>query len=194
MPVQALHATILPDPLRAALGAAVDQINALVLGKPREVRLAFATLLAGGHLLVEDLPGLGKTTLARALAATLGLDFQRMQFTSDLLPSDILGVSIFDPNARGAWSRLWLDLAHEAFNQGNVTLSTEFLGPEEMQADLQASGLFAREPWPIARPPCSRPSSSPRSSPTRGSAAATSPSSSRPTPRPRSPPRGPASS
>jgi len=100
MPVQALHATILPDPLRAALGAAVDQINALVLGKPREVRLAFATLLAGGHLLVEDLPGLGKTTLARALAATLGLDFQRMQFTSDLLPSDILGVSIFDPNAR----------------------------------------------------------------------------------------------
>ncbi len=100
MPVQALHAAILPDPLRAALGAAVDQINALVLGKPREVRLAFATLLAGGHLLVEDLPGLGKTTLARALAATLGLDFQRMQFTSDLLPSDILGVSIFDPNAR----------------------------------------------------------------------------------------------
>ncbi|MFT3805341.1 AAA family ATPase [Arenimonas sp.] len=100
MPVQVLHAAILPDPLRAALGAAVDQINALVLGKSREVRLAFATLLAGGHLLVEDLPGLGKTTLARALAATLGLDFQRMQFTSDLLPSDILGVSIFDPNAR----------------------------------------------------------------------------------------------
>lgn len=100
MPVQALHAAILPDPLRAALASAVGQINGLVLGKSREVRLAFATLLAGGHLLVEDLPGLGKTTLARALAATLGLDFQRMQFTSDLLPSDILGVSIFDPNAR----------------------------------------------------------------------------------------------
>ena len=100
MSVQALHAAILPDPLRAALAAAVDQINGLVLGKPREIRLAFATLLAGGHLLIEDLPGLGKTTLARSLAATLGLDFQRMQFTSDLLPSDILGVSIFDPNTR----------------------------------------------------------------------------------------------
>jgi MoxR-like ATPase len=100
MSVPALHAAILPDPLRAALAAAVDQINGLVLGKPREIRLAFATLLAGGHLLIEDLPGLGKTTLARSLAATLGLDFQRMQFTSDLLPSDILGISIFDPNAR----------------------------------------------------------------------------------------------
>ena len=100
MSAQALHAAILTDPLREALDAATAQINALVLGKPREVRLALTTLLAGGHLLVEDLPGLGKTTLARAMAATLGLDFQRMQFTSDLLPSDIIGVSIFDQTAR----------------------------------------------------------------------------------------------
>jgi MoxR-like ATPase len=96
----ATNAAILPDRLRTALGAAVAQINALVLGKPREVDLAFTTLLAGGHLLIEDLPGLGKTTLARSLAATLALDFQRMQFTSDLLPSDIIGVSIFDPATR----------------------------------------------------------------------------------------------
>jgi MoxR-like ATPase len=96
----ATDAAILPDRLRTALAAAVAQINALVLGKPREVDLAFTTLLAGGHLLIEDLPGLGKTTLARALAATLALDFQRMQFTSDLLPSDIIGVSIFDPATR----------------------------------------------------------------------------------------------
>ena len=100
MHVQAINAAILPDPLRQSLVAAVNQINTLVLGKPREVRLAFTTLLAGGHLLIEDLPGLGKTTLARAMAATLALDFQRMQFTSDLLPSDIIGVSIFDPTAR----------------------------------------------------------------------------------------------
>ena len=100
MNVQAIKAAILPDPLRASLGAALDQINSLVLGKEREVRLAFTTLLAGGHLLIEDLPGLGKTTLARSMAATLALDFQRMQFTSDLLPSDIIGVSIFDPTAR----------------------------------------------------------------------------------------------
>jgi MoxR-like ATPase len=72
-------------------------VNSLLLGKQREVGLAFTTLLAGGHLLIEDLPGLGKTTLARSMAATLALDFQRMQFTSDLLPSDIIGVSIFDP-------------------------------------------------------------------------------------------------
>ena len=81
---------------REALQRAIAQVNTLVLGKPREVQLAFACLLAGGHLLIEDLPGLGKTTLARALAATLGLGFQRMQFTADLLPSDILGVSVYE--------------------------------------------------------------------------------------------------
>jgi MoxR-like ATPase len=100
MHAQAINAAILPDPLRQSLSAAVAQINSLVLGKQREVGLAFTTLLAGGHLLIEDLPGLGKTTLARSMAATLALDFQRMQFTSDLLPSDIIGVSIFDPTAR----------------------------------------------------------------------------------------------
>ena len=100
MHAQAINAAILPDPLRQSLIAAVDQINSLVLGKRREVGLAFTTLLAGGHLLIEDLPGLGKTTLARSMAATLALDFQRMQFTSDLLPSDIICVSIFDPTAR----------------------------------------------------------------------------------------------
>lgn len=94
-------AAIVPAPALQALAAAIEQVNALVLGKPREVRLAFTALLAGGHLLVEDLPGLGKTTLARALAATLGLEFQRMQFTADLLPSDILGVSVYDQNDRG---------------------------------------------------------------------------------------------
>ena len=85
----------------AALHRAIKQVNTLVLGKPREVQLAFACLLAGGHLLIEDLPGLGKTTLAHALAATLGLDFQRMQFTADLLPSDILGVSVYEQDRDG---------------------------------------------------------------------------------------------
>lgn len=100
MHAQAKEADILPERTRQALADAEAQVNALVLGKPREVRLAFTTLLAGGHLLIEDLPGLGKTTLARAMAASLGLDFQRSQFTSDLLPSDILGVSVFDQTAR----------------------------------------------------------------------------------------------
>ncbi len=94
------HPIMLTDRDRDALDAAQAQVNGFVLGKAHEVRLAFAALLSNGHLLIEDLPGLGKTTLAHALAATLGLGFQRVQFTSDLLPSDIVGVSIFDAQAR----------------------------------------------------------------------------------------------
>ncbi len=70
--------------------------SGIILGKERQLRLALACLLAGGHLLIEDLPGVGKTTLAHTLARLLGLDFQRIQFTSDMLPADIIGVSIFD--------------------------------------------------------------------------------------------------
>jgi MoxR-like ATPase len=68
----------------------------VLLGKPRQVKLAFTCLIAGGHLLLEDVPGVGKTTLAHALAASFALDFQRVQFTSDLLPSDIIGVSVYE--------------------------------------------------------------------------------------------------
>jgi len=70
-----------------------------ILGKPREIRLALACVLAEGHLLIEDVPGVGKTTLAQGLAQVLGLTFSRIQFVSDLLPADILGVSLFDRNA-----------------------------------------------------------------------------------------------
>ena len=85
------------DPaLARALDAASAQVNGVVLGKAAQVKLAFACFIAGGHLLIEDLPGVGKTTLAHALAATLALSFQRIQFTSDLLPSDIIGVSIYE--------------------------------------------------------------------------------------------------
>lgn len=92
--------SMLTDELRQALQDAQRQVNALVLGKSHEVRQAFVALLSGGHLLIEDLPGLGKTTLAHALASSLGLGFQRVQFTSDLLPADVLGVSILDPGSR----------------------------------------------------------------------------------------------
>ena len=67
----------------------------IILGKPKQIRFALACLLARGHLLIEDLPGVGKTTLAHVLARALGLQFQRIQFTSDLLPADILGVSVY---------------------------------------------------------------------------------------------------
>ena len=77
------------------LEPALEQVNRIVVGKPDVIRLAFTCLLADGHLLLEDLPGVGKTTLASALAVTTGLDYQRVQFTSDMLPADILGLSIY---------------------------------------------------------------------------------------------------
>lgn len=78
------------------LQQAIDQIARIVLGKESQIRLSLTCLLANGHLLLEDLPGMGKTTLAHALSATLGLSFQRVQFTNDLLPADILGFSLFN--------------------------------------------------------------------------------------------------
>ncbi|WP_310583451.1 AAA family ATPase [Deinococcus sp.] len=81
---------------------ALKQLDSVILGKSVPVRLALTCLLAGGHLLIEDVPGVGKTTLAYALAATLGLDFGRVQFTSDLLPADLLGVSIYEREAAGS--------------------------------------------------------------------------------------------
>jgi MoxR-like ATPase len=75
--------------------AAQETVNSILLGKDRQVRLAFCSLLARGHLLIEDVPGVGKTTLAHAVARVIGSDYQRIQFTSDLLPADILGVSIY---------------------------------------------------------------------------------------------------
>ena len=82
--------------MRTRLDSCLQSINQVVLDKEIQVRLAVACLLARGHLLLEDLPGMGKTTLSHALAKVLGLSFQRIQFTSDLLPGDILGTSVFD--------------------------------------------------------------------------------------------------
>ncbi|MBP9219371.1 MAG: AAA family ATPase [Sterolibacterium sp.] len=83
-------------PLLAGL---LHQAGRVILGKERQLRLALACLLARGHLLIEDVPGVGKTTLAHVLARLLGLQFQRVQFTSDMLPADIVGVSVFDREA-----------------------------------------------------------------------------------------------
>lgn len=82
--------------MNPALKAAQTSLNKIILGKEAQLKLALTCLVARGHLLIEDIPGVGKTTLALALARVLGLDFQRVQFTSDLLPADILGVSIFE--------------------------------------------------------------------------------------------------
>ncbi|MDT8367981.1 MAG: MoxR family ATPase [Longimicrobiales bacterium] len=88
------------DTSLALLDTLVSEVERVFLGKEEVVRLALAALIARGHVLFEDVPGVGKTTLARALARVLGLGFRRIQFTSDLLPSDLLGVSIYNPQSR----------------------------------------------------------------------------------------------
>lgn len=83
----------------AGLGRALAMLDGVILGKSRQLRLCVTCLLAGGHLLIEDIPGVGKTILAHGIARALGLSYQRIQFTSDLLPADIVGVSIYDRDA-----------------------------------------------------------------------------------------------
>jgi MoxR-like ATPase len=84
-----------PEGRHSRLLEARAAVNAILLGKDHQVSLAFCCLLSRGHVLIEDVPGVGKTTLAHALARVIGTDYQRIQFTSDLLPADILGVSIY---------------------------------------------------------------------------------------------------
>lgn len=84
--------------MREDIDKAVAEVGKVLLGKEQQIRLALCCLLSRGHLLIEDLPGMGKTTLSYALAQVLGLSYKRVQFTSDLLPADILGVSVFDQN------------------------------------------------------------------------------------------------
>lgn len=85
--------------LSETLDQVVAQINQVILGKETQIRLVLTCLLAKGHVLIEDVPGVGKTTLAHVLAQVLGFSFQRIQFTSDLLPADIIGVSIYDKDS-----------------------------------------------------------------------------------------------
>ncbi|HEY2929472.1 AAA family ATPase [Piscinibacter sp.] len=84
------------SPLAAQLTRLVDQISTIIVGKRAQIEDCVACLLAGGHLLIEDVPGVGKTTLAHALAVSLGLRFSRVQFTADLMPSDLVGVSVYE--------------------------------------------------------------------------------------------------
>ena len=95
-----MSSTVLSAELRQKLHQALNQLASIVVGKQEVIALSVACLLARGHLLLEDLPGAGKTTLAKAFAATLGLDFRRIQFTSDLLPADVIGFSTLDAAAQ----------------------------------------------------------------------------------------------
>ena len=127
-------------------------LNQIILGKEQPLRLVVACLLARGHLLIEDLPGMGKTTLALALARTLGLQFQRVQFTSDLLPADIVGASIFD-SASGGFRFLpgpvftQLLLADEINRASPKTQSALLEAMEEHQVTAESETRALPEPF-----------------------------------------------
>jgi MoxR-like ATPase len=87
---------VIDESLARQISSLVDQISTIIVGKRPQIEDCVACLLAGGHLLIEDVPGVGKTTLAHALAVSLGLKFSRVQFTADLMPSDLIGVSVFE--------------------------------------------------------------------------------------------------
>jgi len=132
--------------------AALKQLNGVILGKDSQIRLCLACLLARGHLLIEDIPGVGKTTLAHALAKTLGLSFQRVQFTSDLLPADVLGVSIFDrETGKFRFQRgpifAQLVLADEINRASPKSQSALLEAMEERQVTLDGQSMALPEPF-----------------------------------------------
>ncbi len=127
-------------------------IERVILGKDRQVRLCLTCLLARGHLLIEDVPGVGKTTLAHALAQVLGLAWQRVQFTSDLLPADILGVSVFDRasqqfNFRQGPVFTQLLLADEVNRASPRTQSALLEAMEERQVSVDGTSHRLPEPF-----------------------------------------------
>jgi MoxR-like ATPase len=122
-----------PDDVRSIIDQVVGQAQKVILGKEVQIRLALACLMARGHLLIEDLPGLGKTTLAHVLARTLALDFNRIQFTSDMLPADILGVSVYD-NQIGAFSFHPGPIFHQVILADEINRAT----PKAQSALLEA--------------------------------------------------------
>lgn len=140
------------DNEQQALGAVLATLESVILGKSQQVRLCVACLLARGHLLIEDVPGVGKTTLAHALAHVLGLVWQRVQFTSDLLPADIIGVSVFDrANQKFHFRRgpifTQLLLADEVNRASPRTQSALLEAMEERQVSADGTTYALPEPF-----------------------------------------------
>ena len=147
-----MNAAAAHDRDAAALQRALESLEKVLLGKPRQLRLCLACLLARGHLLIEDVPGVGKTTLAHALARVLGLAWQRVQFTSDLLPADIIGVSVFDRasqkfNFRPGPVFTQLLLADEVNRASPRTQSALLEAMEERQVSVDGTTHRLPEPF-----------------------------------------------
>jgi MoxR-like ATPase len=138
--------------LSAQLQALQGQISTVIKGKPGQIADCLACLIAGGHLLIEDLPGVGKTTLAHALSISLGLKFSRLQFTADLLPSDLLGVSVYEREKNGfvfhpgpVFAQVLL--ADEINRAGPKTQSALLEAMEEQQVSIDGVSHALPEPF-----------------------------------------------
>ena len=145
-------AGVAADADAAALARVLATLETVILGKPAQIRLCLACLLARGHLLIEDVPGVGKTTLAHALAHVLGLSWQRVQFTSDLLPADIIGVSVFDRASQQFHFRrgplfTQLLLADEVNRASPRTQSALLEAMEERQVSADGTTYALPEPF-----------------------------------------------
>ena len=145
-------AAVAADVDAAALARVLATLETVILGKPAQIRLCLACLLARGHLLIEDVPGVGKTTLAHALAHVLGLSWQRVQFTSDLLPADIIGVSVFDRASQQFHFRrgplfTQLLLADEVNRASPRTQSALLEAMEERQVSADGTTYALPEPF-----------------------------------------------
>ncbi|HJW12831.1 MAG TPA: MoxR family ATPase, partial [Albitalea sp.] len=140
------------SPLAAQLTRLVDQISTIIVGKRSQIEDCVACLLAGGHLLIEDVPGVGKTTLAHALAVSLGLRFSRVQFTADLMPSDLIGVSVYERSkeafvfhAGPVFAQVLL--ADEINRAGPKTQSALLEAMEEQQVSVESETRALPKPF-----------------------------------------------
>ncbi|PAJ71637.1 AAA family ATPase [Pseudoalteromonas sp. NBT06-2] len=138
--------------MNSIINSVLIDISTVIFGKEKQIKLAISCLLAEGHLLIEDLPGMGKTSLSHALAISLGLSYQRIQFTSDLLPSDIIGTSIFDIKTQAfsfhkgpIFSQVIL--ADEINRAGPKTQSALLEAMEENQVSVDAHSYLLPQPF-----------------------------------------------
>jgi MoxR-like ATPase len=127
----------------APLSALIDQISTIIVGKRAQIEDCVVCMLAGGHLLIEDVPGVGKTTLAHALAVSLGLRFSRIQFTADLMPSDLIGVSIYERS-----QERFVFHAGPVFTQVLLADEINRAGPKTQSALLEAMEAVFRHCHP----------------------------------------------
>ena len=139
-------------PLASQLARLQNQISTIIKGKPAQISDCIACLIAGGHLLIEDLPGVGKTTLAHALSISMGLKFSRLQFTADLMPSDLLGVSIYEREKGGfvfhpgpVFAQVLL--ADEINRAGPKTQSALLEAMEENQVSIDGASHALPQPF-----------------------------------------------